>query len=65
MVMYIDVFGKTGTSKNKSSKKTFSVCNFQQEVDLIRGQVQQLISLPMWMALQPVSITLGTGKANF
>ena len=26
-----------------------------QEVDLIREQVQQLISLPMWMCLLPVS----------
>ncbi|KAK2517184.1 Aqr [Columba livia] len=28
-------------------------CFNSLEVDLIRGQVQQLISLPMWMALQP------------
>ncbi|NXD05701.1 AQR helicase, partial [Nothocercus nigrocapillus] len=28
-------------------------CFSSLEVDLIRGQVQQLISLPMWMALQP------------
>lgn len=36
----------------------FSVtCSSLQEVDLIREQVQKLVSLPMWMCLLPVNIT--------
>uniref|UniRef100_A0A452IG55 RNA helicase aquarius n=1 Tax=Gopherus agassizii TaxID=38772 RepID=A0A452IG55_9SAUR len=31
-------------------------CFNSLEVDLIRGQVQQLISLPMWMGLQPARL---------
>ncbi|KAJ7344898.1 hypothetical protein JRQ81_000848 [Phrynocephalus forsythii] len=37
-------------------------CFNSLEVDLIRGQVQQLISLPMWMALQPARLELELKK---
>ncbi|XP_061468788.1 RNA helicase aquarius [Rhineura floridana] len=37
-------------------------CFNSLEVDLIRGQVQQLISLPMWMGLQPGRLALELKK---
>ncbi|XP_060615841.2 RNA helicase aquarius isoform X2 [Anolis sagrei] len=37
-------------------------CFNSLEVDLIRGQVQQLISLPMWMGLQPARLELELKK---
>uniref|UniRef100_A0ABM5FAI4 RNA helicase aquarius isoform X1 n=1 Tax=Pogona vitticeps TaxID=103695 RepID=A0ABM5FAI4_9SAUR len=37
-------------------------CFNSLEVDLIRGQIQQLISLPMWMALQPARLELELKK---
>ncbi|KAH0620568.1 hypothetical protein JD844_021170 [Phrynosoma platyrhinos] len=37
-------------------------CFNSLEVDLIRGQVQQLISLPMWMGLKPARLELELKK---
>ncbi|KAL7992492.1 hypothetical protein Chor_016748 [Crotalus horridus] len=37
-------------------------CFNSLEVDLIRGQIQQLISLPMWMGLQPARLQLELKK---
>ncbi|KAJ6667340.1 hypothetical protein lerEdw1_017318 [Lerista edwardsae] len=37
-------------------------CFNSLEVDLIRGQAQQLISLPMWMGLQPARLELELKK---
>ncbi|KAM6460193.1 RNA helicase aquarius [Liasis olivaceus] len=37
-------------------------CFNSLEVDLIRGQIQQLISLPMWMGLQPARLELELKK---
>ncbi|XP_044292133.1 RNA helicase aquarius isoform X1 [Varanus komodoensis] len=39
-------------------------CFNSLEVDLIRGQVQQLISLPMWMSLQPARLELELKKSS-
>ncbi|CAI5764076.1 RNA helicase aquarius [Podarcis lilfordi] len=39
-------------------------CFNSLEVDLIRGQVQQLISLPMWMGLQPARLALELKKTS-
>lgn len=44
------------SNKTELTKYIFvSLC--LQEVDLIREQVQKLVSLPMWMCLLPVNIT--------
>ncbi|CAH2328296.1 RNA helicase aquarius [Pelobates cultripes] len=39
-------------------------CFNSLEVDLIRGQIQQLISLPMWMCLQPPRLELELKKTQ-